>query len=152
MLLTTARTTRRAAARRSGFTLLEILVVVAIIVILAGVAVVAVPRYIEDGRRTSALAGCKNLATAIEAYTTNPGNPDGIPPSQLADLVRPPFGGPSFLRNGEADTRDPWGKPYNIEQSQRGDGTVYYLVTTTAGDNTTPISQFGIGLGAQPKF
>jgi general secretion pathway protein G len=151
MLLTTARTAARRAPRRPGFTLLEVLVVVAILVILAGIAVVAVPRYIEDGKRTAAMAGCKNLAMAIEAYMNNPANPGNALPTQLSDLIQPPFGGPSYLRNGEADTIDPWGKPYQIQEAQRSDGTIYPLVTTTAQDGT-PISQFGIGPAAQPRF
>lgn len=150
MMLATVRS-RRSAARRAGFTLLEILVVVAIIVILAGIAVVAVPRYMEDGRRTAAMAGCKNIATACEAFMSNPGNPEGVGPSGLQDLIKPPFGGPSYLRNGQGDTVDPWGKAYNIQQTQRSDGTTYFLVTTTASDGT-PISQFGIGPASQPKF
>lgn len=151
MLLTAICSTRRSAPRRAAFTLLEVLVVVAILVILAGIAVVAVPRYLEDGKRTSAMAGCKNLATAIQSYTSNPGNPTGEFPTQITDLIQPPFGGPSYLGNGQADTIDPWGKPYNIEPAQRADGTEYMLVTTTAPDGT-PISQFGIGPQAMPKF
>lgn len=151
MLLKTARVPGRGPARRRGFTLLEVLVVVAILVILAGIAVVAVPRYIEDGKRTAAMAGCQNLAKAIEAYMNNPANPGNAMPQQLSDLIQPPFGGPSYLRNGEADTIDPWGKPYQIQPAQRADGTVYPLVTTTAADGT-PISQFGIGPAATPRF
>lgn len=150
MLLTVRRNTAR-GARRSAFTLLEILVVVAIIVILAGIAVVAVPRYMEDARRTAAVAGCKNLATAIESFMNNPANPEGVGPSSINDLIQPPFGGPSYLRNGQGDTLDPWGKQYQIQPQTRSDGTSYYLVTTTAADGT-PISQFGIGPHSQPKF
>jgi hypothetical protein len=71
-------------------------------------------------------------------------------PSGPQDLVQPPFGGQSFLRNGLVDTLDPWGKTYQFQQHTRGDNSVYILVTTTAPDQT-PISQLGIGPNAIPK-
>jgi len=153
MLLTT--TARRPSRRRSAFTLLEVLVVVAILVILATVATIATTRYIEDARKSKAQLGCTSIATAIEAYMNNPQNP-GVTdeekmPQGISDLYNVPFGGPSFLRNGQSDTLDPWGKPYQFARQPRNDGTMYILVSTTAPDNT-PISQFGIGQqNSQPK-
>jgi general secretion pathway protein G len=152
MLLTTVR---RKPARRSGFTLMEVLVVVAILVMLATVATIATSRYLEDAKKARAQLGCTGLAQAIEAYTTNPQNPglsdqDKLPQSPQS-LVQPPFGGQSFLRNGSADTYDPWGKQYSFQQQSRSDGTTYILVTTAAPDGTQ-ISQFGIGQNAQPKY
>jgi general secretion pathway protein G len=152
MLLTT---TRRSSARRSAFTLLEVLVVVAILVILATVATIATTRYIEDAKKAKAQLGCQSLATAIEAYQQSAQNPgltdqERLPtdPSQLYNV---PFGGTSYLRNGQADTIDPWGHPYSFQPHNRQDGTTYILVMTTAPDGT-PISQFGIGQqNAQPK-
>jgi general secretion pathway protein G len=153
MLLTTVR---RSSARRSAFTLLEVLVVVAILVILATVATIATTRYIEDAKKARAQLGCKGLETAIEAYMQSPQNPgrdltdDQKMPQSPQDLCQPQFGGPSFLRNGQADTIDPWGKPYQFQNQTRSDGTTYILVTCQAPDGTM-ISQFGIGPNAQPK-
>jgi general secretion pathway protein G len=150
-----ARSLTRRAPRRSGFTLLEVLVVVAILVILATVATIATTRYIEEARKSKAQLGCQSIATAIEAYQTSPQNPglsdqDRLP-SDISNLYNVPFGGSSYLRNGQADTLDPWGKPYNFQSRTRQDGTSYILVTTTAPDQT-PISQFGIGqVNSQPK-
>lgn len=157
MLLTTNRNLNRTrAARRSAFTLLEVLVVVAILVILATVATVATQRYIEDAKKARAQLGCKSLETAIEAYIQSPQNPnrDGTDDQKMPggpqELYQPSFGGPSFLRNGQQDTIDPWGKPYQFQTQTRADGTSYILVTTTAQDGTQ-ISQFGVGPNAQPK-
>jgi general secretion pathway protein G len=151
MLLTPIR---RKPARRSGFTLLEVLVVVAILVILAGVATVATTRYLEDAKKSKAHLGAKSISQAIETYRDNPQNPgltdEERMPQDISNLYLVPFGGPSFLRNGEADTFDPWGKQYQFEQATRTDGTFYILVYTTAPDGTV-ISQFGIGPNAQPR-
>ena len=146
---------RRSSARRSGFTLMEVLVVVAILVMLATVATVATQRYLEDARKARAQLGCTGLSTAVEAYTNNAANP-GLTeqekyPQSIMQLVNPPFGGQSFLRNGQNDTIDPWGRPYNLTPSTRpSDGSQYMLISTTAPDGTM-ISQFGIGPNAQPK-
>ncbi len=107
------------------------------------------PSPLEDARRTVALVGCKNLATAVQAFATNPANPDWTIPRELGDLVRPPFGGPSYLRNGDADLIDPWGQPYRMSARKRDDGVDYALISTTAPDGT-PINQFGIGKMSVP--
>jgi hypothetical protein len=108
----------------------------------------------EAARKNKALLDCTSIATAIEAYTQCPQNP-GITeeqkmPSGPLDLLNPPFGGPSFLRNGQPDLLDPWGNPYQFQTRTRKDNTSYILVTTTAPDQT-PISQFGIGENAKPR-
>ena len=100
--------------------------------------------------RSRSQLGCKSLETAIEAYTQHEANTKHEFPTTLNDLVHPPFGGPSFLRNGETDLRDQWGKPYQMERARWPDGEEYILVTTTAPDGT-PISQFGIGKNSRPK-
>jgi general secretion pathway protein G len=151
MLLTTLRTTPRRTPRRAGFTLLEVLVVVAILVILAGVATIATTRYLDDAKKSKAHLGAKGLATAIESYQMNSAN-DGSYPTQPMDLLQPPFGGSSLLRNGQEDLMDPWGNPYQFQSEVRADGTEYILVICTAPDGT-PITQFGIGpVNALPKF
>jgi general secretion pathway protein G len=152
MLLATVRSARSRAARRAGFTLLEVLVVVAILVILAGVATIATTSYLENAKKSKAHLGCKGLAQAIESYTINPANPEGSFPNQLGDLLQPPFGGTSLLRNGPDDLMDPWGHQYQMQLQTRADGTQYVMVMTQAPDGT-PISQFGIGQQHyMPKF
>jgi general secretion pathway protein G len=148
------KTTRRSISRRAAFTLLEVLVVVAILVILATVATIATTRYIEEAKKSKAQLGCQSIATAIEAYqmsASNPGLSDQDKmPSDPSNLYNPPFGGTSFLRNGQADTFDPWGKQYQFQPHTRQDGTMYIIVHTTAPDGTQ-ISQHGIGPNSQPK-
>ncbi len=98
----------------------------------------------QEQSKEAAKNGCLNVSRAIEAYTSNPANPNSDPPTQLQDLIQPPFGGPSLLRNGERDLQDPWGKEYQVDAQTRNDGTPYILVFTRAPDGT-PISQHGIG-------
>ena len=152
MLLTTLRRSQR---RRSAFTLLEVLVVVAILVILATVATIATTKYIEEAKKSKAQLGCTTLDKAIKAYVMSSQNPGVLEeeklPSGPGDLVSPFGGAASFLDNGPADIVDPWGKPYQFERRVKPDQTVFILVRTTAPDGT-PISQYGIGLNAEPKF
>lgn len=135
---------RTAATRRAAFTLLEVLVVVAILVILAGVGVVGTTRYLEDARKGRAQLACQGIASAIEAYKSNPANTLSEPPTQLSDLLQPPFGGTGFLKNGQDDLLDPWGQQYQFKQTTQGDGSEITLVYTISKDQT-PISQYGIG-------
>jgi general secretion pathway protein G len=148
MLLTTNRSP---STRRSAFTLMEVLVVVAILVILAGVAIVAVPRYIDDARKSRAHLACQSISQACEAFHTNPANSTGNYPQSAQELLQPPFGGPSYLKNGLKDLETPWGGQYTLEPKQKSDGTYYMLVHMTAPDQT-PISNFGIGPNAMPTF
>jgi general secretion pathway protein G len=143
MILSPASTALRRANRRSGFTLLEVLVVVAILVILSTVAVVATSRYLEDARKNRAQLQCKSLETVIQSYYLNPQSGNQYPES-LQQLLQPPFGGTSLLKNGESDLIDPWGKPYQVQFTTGPDGAQMPLVHTTAPDQT-PISQYGVG-------
>ena len=102
------------------------------------------PVEIHDPMKVKAQLACRSISFATEAYANNPANPENELPNTLDDLVQPPFGGTSFLRNGAAELLDPWGKRYQMRRDTRADGTEYALVTTTAPDGT-PISQFGIG-------
>jgi general secretion pathway protein G len=143
MLLTTAA---RPTTRRAAFTLLEVLVVVAIIVILASVATVATTRYLEDAKKTKAQLNCKAISQAIEAYKINPANTMQEPPTDLGQLINPPFGGTGLLKNGQEDLMDPWGQQYQFKDVAQGDNSSTTLVFTFAKDGTnTPISQYGIG-------
>jgi general secretion pathway protein G len=145
MMLATAR---RRATRRAAFTLLEILVVVAIVVILAGVGVVATTTYLENAKKSKAQLGCKGLATAVETYYTNPSSSNTYPQS-LQELLTPPWGGGSLLKNGQQDLMDPWGKPYTYELRSQNDGTQVPFVYTKSNDGID-ISQYGVGPQAQP--
>jgi general secretion pathway protein G len=141
MMLATARTP---VDRRSAFTLLEVLVVVAILVILAGVGVVATTRYLEDSRKSRAQLQCRTIATAMEAYHTNPSS-NGEYPSSMQQLVTPPWGGSSYLRDPQADMTDPWGRQgFNITMTST-DGTTEIPMVTCQAPDGVHISNFGIG-------
>lgn len=144
MILSPATTALRRADRRAGFTLLEVLVVVAILVILSTVAVVATTRYLEDARKSRAQLQCRSLEQSIQAYYTNPQSGNQYP-TGLTDLIQPPFGGTSFLKNGREDLIDPWGQEYQVKMVQGQDGADLPLVYTTSKTDGTPISQFGAG-------
>jgi hypothetical protein len=103
-----------------------------------------------DPKKDQAEAACKALASACESYTDHPANRQHKPPASLDDLLKPPFGGPSFLQNGE-DLTDPWGRPFQMERVTLRDGKVFMMIKTTAPD-ATPISQFGIGKNASPRM
>lgn len=104
----------------------------------------------DKEKKEKAQTQCMKLSDAIEAYMESPQNPardltdDQKMPQNIADLYHVPFGGPSFLRNGKADTLDPWGKPFELKMGQRKDGTIFLFVHTHAPDGT-PITQFGVG-------
>ena len=76
----------------------------------------------DSGLENHAQLQAKALMAASEAYVTNPANKAGRYPSTLADLVKPPFGGTSFLQNKEKDLHDPWGMLYRqaIELDEKG--------------------------------
>ena len=77
----------------------------------------------QDGAKEKvAELSAKGLAQACEAYYLNPASGD-IYPQTLADLVKPPFGGASFVRNGAKDLIDPWGKEYKYALEALRDGT-----------------------------
>ena len=98
-----------------------------------------------DVKESKAQLGCARLAQAIERYLESDANKKPEPPATLRDLLKPPFGGKSFLRNGEeAELIDPWDNPYQMEVIKRADGDEFFLVFTMTPDGT-PISQFGIG-------
>src|SRR5262245_53091946 len=151
MLLTTLRSPVR---RRSAFTLMEVLIVVAIIVILAGGAIIAVPRILEDVKKTRAHTSALNISKMCEAYKINPANPTNSYPTSPQDLISPSFGGTSYLQNGPEDLNTPWGTPpqqFTLEVRTKSDGSEYMLVHTTAPDGT-PVSNFGVGPKAYPTF
>lgn len=140
-----AATPRSRATRRAAFTLLEVLVVVAILVILATIASVAVTANLEGAKKSQAQLKAAAIAKAMETYYINP-NSGGAYPTQLQELVTPPWGGSSLLNDPQADLVDPWGKQFQIQQAPSNDNSVLGkpIVFTTAPDGT-PISQHGVG-------
>ena len=79
--------------------------------------------------------------TACEAYQTSPQNEKGKPPTILLELVKPPFGGVSFLRNGEKDLLDPWGKTlqYAVAKDEKGELRAYVWAELTIDGKTKVI-------------
>jgi general secretion pathway protein G len=145
MLLTPILSNRRRVSRRHAFTLIEVLVVMAILVILAGIASFALFRNIEDARKNQAMLKAKAISNAIEQYISISANPGNSPPNQLTDLLNPPFGGTSFLKDGQNDLVDPWQQMYQVQQSTGNDGSPMFIVYTHAKNDQVPISQYGIG-------
>ena len=103
----------------------RLLVVVAVLLVAAVITIVSTMRYIGSGRSGDAIQQSMSILRACEAYRDNPNNPEAGKrfPTTLADLVKPPFGGSSFLRSGEADLLDPWGHSYR-----------YAVVTSASGE------------------
>jgi hypothetical protein len=101
----------------------------------------------QNAKQSKAVLGCKGLALACEAYFMNPKS-SGKWPRTLDDLVAPSFGG-SFLKNGQQDLMDPWGKPYTYALLTFPDGGQVPFISTTSPDGVV-ISQYGIGSQALP--
>lgn len=75
----------RIASRRShGFTLIELMIVIAIIAILAAILVPNFIRARAQGQVTACKSNMKNIATALEMYSTDNG---GRYPAALTDLT-----------------------------------------------------------------
>jgi hypothetical protein len=87
----------------------------------------------------------QSILTACEAYsisTSNPGLTDAEKmPTTLTNLVQPPFGGTSFLRNGEKDLLDPWGKmfQYAVVKDEKGELRAYVWTERTVDGKTKVI-------------
>jgi len=102
-----------------------------------------------DGKAIQTHLLCKELASAAEAYKDHPENPGRRLPSSLGDLFHPPWGGPSLYKYGAEEPRDSWENPFRTEPRQMPDGRDYLFVWTEKPDGTK-ISQFGVGLLAEP--
>jgi hypothetical protein len=98
---------------------------VVVIVLAAVMYAVACPRYLGPTRSGKAALQAKDIVCACEAYRDNPGSGKKYP-NTLIELVRPPFGGGSYLQNGEADLIDPWGNrfEYRVEPNAAGETEV----------------------------
>ena len=108
------------------------------------------PQKIGVGNKADAQSGCRLLVTASNAFAKSESNPTHEPPKALTELHRPPWGGGTFLPDGEYNLRDPWGNPYLMQTRKRADGQPYLLFVCIAPDGTL-ITQFGLGPKAMPK-
>lgn len=66
---------------KQGFTLVELLVVITIVGVLATLGMVGAPRFIEKGRKVTALAQIKDLSSGFAAYEAENSRPL-VPPEQ----------------------------------------------------------------------
>ena len=108
---------RIARAPRRGFTIIEVIVIVVILGVLAAVIAPRVIGRVGQAKRSTAEANAAAIATAVEMYRADCGDPPQG--AGLADfLLRRPsevpaekwdVGGP-YLKNAE-QIIDPWGKP-----------------------------------------
>jgi general secretion pathway protein G len=95
-----------AAQRRRGFTLMEVMVVAAILVILAGVGSVALFRYLDDAKVSTAKMQIHTIENAVVGYRTS----HGEFPQNLQALCQAQGGSPAYLE--EKDIVDPWGNMF----------------------------------------
>src|SRR4051812_18609436 len=84
--------------------------VCAVVVFAAGVSVRADDRF-EATKEKIAEINARSIRAACEAYYVK----HAAYPTKLLDLVKPPGGGPSYLKEGAKDLLDPWGKEYKYE-------------------------------------
>lgn len=80
--------------------------------------------YDKNTKSYWAALGARKLLLACEAYREHPASGNTYP-NTLADLDRPEFGEPSFVKD-DALT-DPWGKPYrySVVTSAKGEHVVF---------------------------
>jgi general secretion pathway protein G len=95
---------------RTAFTLLEVLVVVAIIVMLAGVGGYYVLQSYEEAKLSRAKIDAETLSTRVEQYKLN----NDTYPTSIDQLTQQQPSGAGPLVPPDK-TRDPWGKPYQID-------------------------------------
>jgi hypothetical protein len=83
-------------------------------------------RYGGDSKTYWAIFHVQGILVSCEAYRENPASGNRYP-ADLSELHNPPFGGPSFLHNGEQDLIDPWGNPYRyaVVKSRKGGPEIY---------------------------
>jgi hypothetical protein len=94
---------------------------VGVAVVMIAASTLAFPRYLGPTRSGSAVRQAESILQACEAYRLHPASGNKYP-AKLADLHKPPFGGESYLRNGEADLIDPWNTPYRYAVLTGSDG------------------------------
>jgi hypothetical protein len=71
------------------------------------------PVLAEEARGELAVRQAHVVLAACEAYRAHPKSGNTYP-DNLAELLTPPFGGSSFLKNGQEDLVDPWVSPFQL--------------------------------------
>jgi general secretion pathway protein G len=123
------------ANARSAFTLMEVMVVAAILVILAGVGSIALFRYIDDARESTAKVQIATIEKACVAYKTNHGDY----PASLDVLLQPEGGKAAYLE--EKDITDPWNNRFVYDpQTRNATGKPHIAVQQSP--SGTPIANF----------
>jgi general secretion pathway protein G len=99
--------------RRAAFTLMEMLVVVAIIVVLAGVGGAFLLGRLEESKVSAARMQAEVIGKAVREYNLN----NGVYPPDLNTLLgKDAEGKGPYLETPDA-LLDPWGRPYQYDQS-----------------------------------
>jgi hypothetical protein len=95
---------------------------------------------LEADKERQAVFQARSLETAAEVYYSHPQSKNKYP-EKLTDLLAPPFGGASFLRNGPADLVDPWGKTfqYATRKDAQGNERPYVWTERTVNGKTRVI-------------
>ena len=128
---------------------LQRLVLASIAICVALLCLAGIGYVSNEDKKRLAHKQCEAIAMGAEAYLIS--SSSSLPPLQtLHDLARPADGGQSYLRHGEADLVDPWGKQYEMERRLRTDGSIKYILVKTTAPDGTLITQFGIGPKAEP--
>src|SRR5262245_7045186 len=83
----------------------------------------------------------RGILQACEAYQVNPANKTQTYPTILPELVKPPWGGFPYLRDGEKDLLDPWGRRFNyaVAKDEKGNLQAYVWTERTVIDRTKVI-------------
>ncbi len=123
-------------AARRGFTLIELLVVIVIIAVLA---LIAIPKFVDSGKRSKEASLRSNLSllrSAIATYQTD----TGAYPGTLADLAATTAPTDNVDKTGTAYTitSTDWHGPY-LQAGVPTDPITGGVFTYTASGTTTPI-------------
>jgi hypothetical protein len=85
---------------------------------------------------------CDSLLQACLAFKISPADGMGKQfPTVLLELAKPPNGRTSYLKNGEKDLIDPWGKTfqYAVAKDEKGELQAYVWTERTVGGKTKVI-------------
>jgi general secretion pathway protein G len=99
--------------RRLAFTLMEMLVVVAIIVVLAGVGGTYLIGQLNESKVSTAKIKARNVSQACEMYLVD----HSQYPGSLELLLQKDQDGKGPYLKGVDDLKDPWGNPFQYDQS-----------------------------------